>query len=76
MWSQDHGLGLEIGPTQKIVVSVLVSKSTLLVLVSHIWSWQSVADLGVLRAVLVWNLKFRHHNLINTTLTLCSKLTG
>jgi len=47
-----------------------------LVLVSHSWSRQSIADLGVVHHVLVLNLKSHYCKLIHVMIMHCLKLTG
>jgi len=53
--SRDHGLG----PVSIVKTAVLI-----LTLVLHCWSWQSVADVGVIHPVLVLNVKLHHPKLI------------
>jgi len=60
----------------KIAVWVSKGKLLVLILVSHSWSWQSVADLGVVRSVSVLNLKLHLRKLIHITITRYSKLIG
>jgi len=65
---------LSEGHLQGCGLEISVSKST--VLVSHSWSWQSAADLGVVRPVSVLNFKFHHHKLNHIVITCYSKLTA
>ena len=51
MWSPGGSRDLVLISRRKI--AVLVSKSVVLVLVLHFWSWRSVVRLGVIRAVVV-----------------------
>jgi len=74
MWPQDHGFGLKIktcglrllafGFGPKISGLALTN----LVLVSHSWLQQSVADLGVVHPTLVLNSKFHQYKLIHTAI--------
>jgi len=59
----------------KSLVLVLKSMVLFLVLVSHSWSWQYVAD-DVVHPTLVLNLRFHHQELIHIMNKCYSKLTG
>jgi len=63
--SQDHVLGSKTGLETKTCDLNSVLVSNILLLVSHSWSCQSVADLGVVHPVLVLNLKFYHRKFIH-----------